>query len=687
MMNALLVSLLASVSLGVYPTPKKVIELEGAIPNAGEHIRVNYHEVGCLGPEAYRIEIREMGGQDREPVMIEYTTAAGRFYGEQTWRQIVANPDFAARIPACIIEDSPTIARRGVVEGYYGRPWGRDGRISLLKFMGENKLNLLIYGPKDDPYHHKSWRKPYPESEKAEFREVLEVAKANFVNFTWAIHLGGTFAKSGDARAKDYAYMFAKLEDMYRLGFRSFAVFFDDSGDPDADGHAEICNRIVRKFIAKKGDVAPLVMCPEKYIGLGDNKYIMALKEKLDPAVDVMWTGIRVCCDIPPGDVAKITAAQGRKPFLWWNWPVNDYDRRTLAIGRTYGLNCAELAGFVTNPMENCEANKIGIFGCADWAWNPEGFDSQKNWRDAFGRLYADAEIAAAMKVLADHNSNVGRKDWKFDREESVGVNESTDKAKLFAEIRDAMKVLEAKLPSAEPQLWFEIEGWVRCERALVEMGLEALKGGEADKAELARARRDYVEAQRAHVEKFKAATFVDDRRRVKACEPSHTVIAPMVEALVYKEMVPRWEREHGRKYSLAGGMSTFSEMKVPSAFPLVRVGKEALIDTIYEPITLAPGEHFGVRMPAEWVTTHLRMLLAAKPPKGLVTEVSEDGVKWELERPIDSDRLLLKLDAKGSKYRFARLRNAGEQPITLKLNAFGFYVLGEYSPLDELLK
>ena len=56
------------------------------------------------------------------------------------------------------------IPLRGVVEGYYGRPWGTEGRLSLLKFMAENDMNIFIYGPKDDPYHHSKWREPYPEA-------------------------------------------------------------------------------------------------------------------------------------------------------------------------------------------------------------------------------------------------------------------------------------------------------------------------------------------------------------------------------------------------------------------------------------------------------------------------------------------------------------------------------------------
>ena len=58
----------------------------------------------------------------------------------------------------------------GVVEGFYGRPWGTEGRKSMIEFLGENGLDLYVYGPKDDPYHTEKWAEPYPEKERKDFK-------------------------------------------------------------------------------------------------------------------------------------------------------------------------------------------------------------------------------------------------------------------------------------------------------------------------------------------------------------------------------------------------------------------------------------------------------------------------------------------------------------------------------------
>ena len=226
-----------------------------------------------------------------------------------------------------------TIPLRGVVEGYYGRPWGTEGRLSLLKFMGENNMNIFIYGPKDDPYHHSKWREPYPEKEMKDFKKLLEVAKSNKINFCWAIHLGSGFKKGSK---EDYAALFRKLGWMYDAGFRSFAVFFDDFGAADAEFHAEVGNRILKEFIDKRKGCAPLIMCPNVYWGFG-HPYQKTLGEKLDKRVHIMWTGRGICSDITADAVKKITEDFKRPPFIWWNWPVNDYCRSKILLGRTYG--------------------------------------------------------------------------------------------------------------------------------------------------------------------------------------------------------------------------------------------------------------------------------------------------------------------------------------------------------------
>lgn len=182
------------------------------------------------------------------------------FYGVQTLVQLIALP----KLPLVEVTDYPDVPYRGVVEGFYGVPWSREARLSQLDFYGRNKMNIYIYGPKDDPYHSSpNWRKPYPAQEAEQLKELVECARRNEVLFYWAIHPG----KDIRWNTEDRDLLMEKFESMYRLGIRAFAVFFDDiSGEgTSAEKQVELLNDIYHNFVKVKGDVAPLLMCPTEY--------------------------------------------------------------------------------------------------------------------------------------------------------------------------------------------------------------------------------------------------------------------------------------------------------------------------------------------------------------------------------------------------------------------------------------
>ena len=131
-------------------------------------------------------------------------------------------------VPEVEVLDWPDVPFRGTIEGFYGLPWGQEGRISQFKFYGKYKMNTYIYGPKDDVFHgfSKRWREPYPADMAKDLKELVKVAKQNKVNFVWAVHPGADI-RWGEADRKAAV---KKFEMMYDLGFRSFAVFFDDIG-------------------------------------------------------------------------------------------------------------------------------------------------------------------------------------------------------------------------------------------------------------------------------------------------------------------------------------------------------------------------------------------------------------------------------------------------------------------------
>lgn len=354
----------------------------------------------------------------------------GTYYALQTLRQLLNNNE----LPVIEIKDYPSIRYRGVVEGFYGTPWSHAARLRQLRFYGENKMNTYIYGPKDDPYHSSpNWRLPYPEKEAAQLQELVKVAKGNEVDFVWAIHPGQDIKWNQE----DRDLLLAKFEKMYALGVRSFAVFFDDiSGEgTNPAKQAELLNYIDEYFVKAKPDVTPLVMCPTEYNKSWSDPakgYLTTLGDKLNPSIQIMWTGDRVISDITKEGIAWINERIKRPAYIWWNFPVSDYVRDHLLMGPVYGNDTQiadQMSGFVTNPMEHAEASKIAIYGVASYAWNPEKYDSDKTWKDAIKNILPGC--ATELEFFTAHNSDLGANGHKYRREESVSLQPT---AKNFIE-------------------------------------------------------------------------------------------------------------------------------------------------------------------------------------------------------------------------------------------------------------
>ncbi|MCI9606752.1 MAG: beta-N-acetylglucosaminidase [Muribaculaceae bacterium] len=349
---------------------------------------------------------------DKNGVDIKAFDRSGVFYALQTLRQLVNSPVAAAKtLPYISINDYPDLPYRGVVEGFYGNPWSHEVRLSLIDFYGKNKMTDYIYGPKDDPYHSSPyWRLPYPEDQAKNIHELVEACKRNHVNFVWAIHPG----KDIRWDKADYDSLVNKLDMMYDLGVRSFALFFDDISGKGTDSNmqTQLVNDLTRDFVDKKGDVTNLMICPTDYSQMWANPkptgQLAVYGNKLNPNVEVFWTGAVVCSDLTPETLEFVNSRIKRPALFWWNFPVTDYCRNYILQGPVYGLDtsltAADVAGIESNPMEHGEASKLALYGVADYAWNIADYNPIDNWERGLENIAPEA--AEAYRLFAIHSAD-----------------------------------------------------------------------------------------------------------------------------------------------------------------------------------------------------------------------------------------------------------------------------------------
>ncbi len=625
---------------------------------------------------------------------------AGVFYAAQTLARMIETD---GKIAVCEIADWPDVPFRGSVEGFYGRVWTHEARLSQIRFYGKYKMNAYIYGPKDDPYHKNRWRDPYPADEAKKLKELAEFGRENHVDFIWAIHLGASFNQND--KEAEYRRMEAKFESLYKIGVRAFAIFFDDFGGADANFHAEACNRAAA-WLKKKGDCAPLVLCPNQYNrAWSKGNYLDVLGAKLDPSVNVMWTGNSVCCDITSEGMDWINGRIKRKAYIWWNWPVVDYCSTALLLGRTYGLakeNKGKYSGFVSNPMDKPEASKIALFGVGDYCWNIGAFDSVASWKAGIRHLFP--KYADAMQTLADHSSDQGKNVHGYRREESAKFKPVVDKAaeeyasgkisagtakKLSAEfekMRRASKTLVECVPEDNPELWLEIEYWARTLGETGKFGDAVVKFVTAPDAK----NRLKCAGTAAKYYASRERTMNGQREHAKKIGAPHQNPSKLAELVVMpfltKTFKSEWTRVAtswtGKKSAHAAAHSedalyrAFSDVPQLKNVQAERDGNFVKLSKIFEQVKLAPGQHIGLSLPdgipANYI--HIKLNNAAAAKAGTV-EVSTDGTKWTRQAvKVEGGEIKERLD-ENKKIRFMRLINRGNKPMEFRIELFKFDV------------
>lgn len=417
--------------------------MPGEASDAGFHIYIGIKGEKVIKKYDRRIPQKAEGYYlkiEKDRIIIAGADERGAYYGVQTLAQLLT----LSKLPLAEITDYPDIPYRGVVEGFYGTPWSQEARMRQLDFYGRNKMNVYIYGPKDDPYHSTpNWRKPYPPQEAEQIKLLVDKAKKNNVIFYWAIHPGQDIRWNEE----DRSLLLQKFESMYQLGVRGFAVFFDDiSGEgTKADRQAELLNYIDDHFVKVKKDVAPLIMCPTEYNKSWANVkggYLTTLGEKLNKGIEIMWTGNRVIATIDKPTLEFINPLLKRKAYIWWNFPVSDYVRDHLLLGPVYGNGLDiknDMTAFVSNPMEHAEASKISLYSIADYTWNMDSYNSDTSWKHAIKDLMP--LHAEYLETFAAHNSDLGKNGHGFRRDESVAIQPTL--AALLKSYRENGKIDE----------------------------------------------------------------------------------------------------------------------------------------------------------------------------------------------------------------------------------------------------
>ena len=444
------------------------------------------------------------GGQGTARLLVLGENTDATFCGLASLEQMLDNG--IADLETVTINDYADLKERGIIEGFYGKPYSSSVRKDLLRFMMRYKMNCYVYGPKSDPYHSGKWGEPYPteltESQKTsgfvcqqDLKDFTSVAADTKVSVVWAIHPGNAIMNS----ATVVDDVMKKFGSMYDLGFRQFAIFADDVNVPGdeatmkktADNVGAIQHAIEDKWNIAGADPADTVKAlrftPQIYCRAfagPDSQYnsFFQAMSSLPANVTVYYTGGGVWSVPNNNDLNTLQAQFGRQAIWWWNYPCNDngtgpseiypldmksnfVDMPNVGGGSIASELTASNQGILCNPMEQGNASKTAIFSAGDYCWNNKGFDNMKSWEASFkGVLPGNESAQKAYRFLAPYLSkndpeslNTLISDYKKSGD-ATALNALMDEIVNNCEV---MLALETAGTESEQLLLTDIKPWV----------------------------------------------------------------------------------------------------------------------------------------------------------------------------------------------------------------------------------
>jgi len=307
-----------------------------------------------------------------------------------------------------------SIIECGIVEGFYGKPWSRPARKRFIDFMKTAGFRTYIYAPKDDPFHRERWREPYPEREARYLKSLVDICEKKGIEFCWALSPGLSIRYSSNSETEKLLDKFKWIAD---AGAGTYALFLDDIPPnlqhPEDTGkwkslaaaHVDFTNRL-RDRVKKEIGNARFWFCPTEYIGTRPTPYLTTIGEGMHPGIGVFWTGPLVVSPRITGDDARaIGFILKRKPLLWDNFPVNDYNPDKLNLGpvRAREDTLPELlSGYFANPMNQAAASCPPLLTVAEYLRDPAGYDPDEAWLSATAAPWGDRLPRPAVTVLRE---------------------------------------------------------------------------------------------------------------------------------------------------------------------------------------------------------------------------------------------------------------------------------------------
>jgi hypothetical protein len=266
-----------------------------------------------------------------------------------------------------------TALATGVIEGFFGKPWGWPARLGGVDFLRNAGFGFYIYAPKGDPYLRRKWREPQPRDALEQLAALGARCRTHGIDFGIGLSPFEIYLRY-DAPARDC--LRAKVLELDETGADILAILFDDMRG-DVPGIAELQARVIAD-ITGWSRARRFMVCPTYYsydarltreFGAPPKAYLEDLGALLDPRIDCFWTGEKIISHgYSAQHLSAVAADLGRKPFIWDNHIANDAKTRSNHLyldpsADSWSLAAEAAAGLAINPMNQPHLSRIALCG------------------------------------------------------------------------------------------------------------------------------------------------------------------------------------------------------------------------------------------------------------------------------------------------------------------------------------
>ena len=263
--------------------------------------------------------------------------------------------------------------KAGVIEGFFGKSWNWESRMTGADFLRDSGFEFYIYAPKSESFLRRRWRELIPPETLRRLSELRARCRQSSIAFGIGLTPFEIYLNyDADARVS----LRSKVSQINQIGPDILCILFDDMRG-DFAGLAEIQSRVISD-ICNWSSAGRFIVCPTYYshdqrlareFGSPPKDYLRDLGRMIDPRVDFFWTGEKIISDgYSALHLADVAADIRRKPFIWDNYIANDSRTRTNFLfldpsAGAWNLPTDRAAGVAFNPMNQPHLSRIALRG------------------------------------------------------------------------------------------------------------------------------------------------------------------------------------------------------------------------------------------------------------------------------------------------------------------------------------